>query len=154
MEERALQPEPIALATAVQAFVSDQTARKLLPQSINKSRYLLDAKFCPRCRNRGLTFLTKLAQPTSGHSDALGMTPKNRLTENMRSFFVFCFSNDWLQKNPMDGLKKPRVPDVPPTNYFTRSEFQPIVNPPIVTLTAVEMIAIIGRIDCASSFYL
>lgn len=28
----------------------------------------------------------------------------------------------------MDGLKKPRVPDVTPTNYFMRDDFQEIVN--------------------------
>jgi len=46
----------------------------------------------------------------------------------MRSFFVFCVSNGWLASNPMDGLKKPLVPQTAPADYFNREEFKRLVN--------------------------
>src|SRR5260370_6140424 len=46
----------------------------------------------------------------------------------MCSFFAFCISSDWTGRNPMNGLKKPKAPDMAPTNYFTRTDFKCIVN--------------------------
>jgi site-specific recombinase XerD len=45
----------------------------------------------------------------------------------MHSFFVFCVANDMLGKNPMDALKKPKTPDVVPTDYFLPKEFEQTV---------------------------
>ena len=52
----------------------------------------------------------------------------------------------------MDGLKKPRVPDVAPTNCFTRSEFPADRERHLSLRLVVEMIAIIERNDFAHSF--
>ena len=32
-----------------------------------------------------------------------------------------------LRKNPMDALKKPKTPDVAPTDYFRAEEFRKII---------------------------
>jgi hypothetical protein len=45
----------------------------------------------------------------------------------MHSFFAFCVANDMLRKNPMDALKRPKTPDVVPTDYFLPKEFEQIV---------------------------
>jgi site-specific recombinase XerD len=45
----------------------------------------------------------------------------------MHSFFAFCVVNDLLRKNPMDALKKPKTPDIVPTDYFLPAEFEKIV---------------------------
>jgi site-specific recombinase XerD len=45
----------------------------------------------------------------------------------MHSFFAFCAANDMLRKNPMSALKKPKTPDVVPTDYFLPKEFEQIV---------------------------
>jgi integrase len=45
----------------------------------------------------------------------------------MHSFFSFCVANDMLRKNSMDALKKPKTPDVVPTDYFLPEEFEKIV---------------------------
>jgi integrase len=45
----------------------------------------------------------------------------------MHSFFAFCVANDLRRKNPMDALKKPKTPDVVPTDYFLPKEFEKVV---------------------------
>ena len=51
----------------------------------------------------------------------------HRKHERMHSFFAFCVANDMLRKNPMDALKKPKTPDIVPTDYFLPAEFEKIV---------------------------
>ncbi len=105
--------------------------RRLLAQSINKSRLLLEAEFGSWCEKRSLETLQQLGPAEMREFRCVwDSSPKSahRKHERMRSFFVFCISNGWLQNNPMNVLKKPRAPDVAPTNYFTRTDFQQIVN--------------------------
>jgi integrase len=45
----------------------------------------------------------------------------------MVSFFSFCVRNELLRKNPMEALKKPKTPDIVPTDYFLPAEFDAIV---------------------------
>jgi integrase len=134
MEKAAQQPpkpQPISVTAAIQAFVADQSARKLLADSIKRSRLLFEKEFGAWCERSGLVFLEDI-RPAEIREfrNTWNSTPKSahRKHERMKSFFGFSISNGWLQKNPMDGVKKPRVPDVMPTNYFTRDEFQQIVN--------------------------
>jgi site-specific recombinase XerD len=56
-----------------------------------------------------------------------GEATTHRKHERMHSFFAFCVANDMLRKNPMDALKKPKTPDVVPTDYFLPEEFEQIV---------------------------
>jgi integrase len=51
----------------------------------------------------------------------------HRKHERMHSFFAFCVANDLRRKNPMDALKKPKTPDVVPTDYFLPKEFEQII---------------------------
>lgn len=121
----------ISVATAIQAFIADQSARKLTAESIRKSRLLLKNEFGTWCEHRDLVFLEDIG-PAGMREFRNTWDSSSKSTyrrhEQMRSFFKFSISNGWLLKNPMDGLKKPRGPDVTPTNYFTRDEFQQIVN--------------------------
>ena len=50
-----------------------------------------------------------------------------RKHERLRRFFAFCIGNGWVERNPMDLLAKPPAPKTTPTNYFTRKEFETIV---------------------------
>jgi len=45
----------------------------------------------------------------------------------LASFFRFCQRNELISKNPMDALKKPKTPDVVPTDYFLHGEFERII---------------------------
>lgn len=45
----------------------------------------------------------------------------------MVSFFSFCVRNELLRKNPMQVLKKPKTPDIVPTDYFRPEEFDAVV---------------------------
>ncbi|HWZ41904.1 MAG TPA: tyrosine-type recombinase/integrase [Candidatus Saccharimonadales bacterium] len=130
LDLEATKPQPVAIKTAVQAFVADQLARKLLQQSINKSWLLLEGEFGPWCEKRSLETLQQLGPAEIREFRCVwdnGPKSAHRKHERMRSFFVFCISNGWLQNNPMNVLKKPRAPDVVPTNYFTRTDFEKIV---------------------------
>lgn len=96
-----------------------------------ESRLLLKNEFGTWCEHRDLVFLEDIGpagmREFRNTWDSSSKSAHRR-HEQMRSFFKFSISNGWLLKNPMDGLKKPRSPDVTPTNYFTRDEFQQIVN--------------------------
>jgi integrase/recombinase XerD len=102
-----------------------------LSDSITKSRLLLEKEFGTWCERSGLVFLEDI-RPAEIREfrNTWNNTSKSahRKHERMKCFLGFSVSNGWLQKNPMDGMKKPRIPDVIPTNYFTRGEFQQILN--------------------------
>lgn len=46
----------------------------------------------------------------------------------MHTLLQFCVLRDWLTKNPMLALKKPTADGVVPTSYFTREEFDKIID--------------------------
>jgi len=43
-------------------------------------------------------------------------------------FFGFCVRNEYLHKNPMEALSKPKTPELVPTDYFRPEEFDKIVD--------------------------
>jgi site-specific recombinase XerD len=45
----------------------------------------------------------------------------------MVAFFSFCVRNEILRKNPMEALKKPKTPDIVPTDYFRPDEFNAVI---------------------------
>lgn len=45
----------------------------------------------------------------------------------MVSFFAFCVRNELLRKNPMEALKKPKTPEIVPTDYFRTEELNAII---------------------------
>jgi site-specific recombinase XerD len=121
----------VTLNGAAHAFISDQVARKLAGPSIAKSNALLERQFLSWCQGRNLQYLDEIKASdmrefrSTWINTAVTALRKHEL---LRSFFWFCISNGWMQKNPMDGLKKPKVPEVAPTDYFEREEFNQIVN--------------------------
>lgn len=100
------------------------------PESLRKSKALLDREFGPWCKGRKL-YLLKLLGPAelrefrNGWNNSAATTLRKH--ERMRSFFAFSVSNNWLVKNPMEALKKPVVHRGKPTDYFMREDFSKIL---------------------------
>ncbi|HKE31012.1 MAG TPA: hypothetical protein VKD65_04750, partial [Candidatus Angelobacter sp.] len=121
----------VELRAAVTAYITDQVARKLSRSTLAPMKALLERKFLPWCQQHRLFRLDQVRTPQLREFRATwdsGLRTATRRHERMRSFFVFCVSNGWLASNPMDGLKKPLVPQTAPTDYFNREEFKRLVN--------------------------
>ena len=110
--------------------LEDEEARGLELSSRKKSGTLLKRQFHPFCEARKFVHLNQvlpidLTEFRSTWNN--GEATTHRKHERMHSFFAFCVANDMLRKNPMDALKKPKTPDVVPTDYFLLKEFEQIV---------------------------
>lgn len=137
-------PRRVAVCEAVEMFLKDEEARGLQVVSRKKSKTLLERQFRPWCEARKLNHvdqLTPLDLTDFRASWKNGDVTTHRKHERMVSFFSFCVRNEFLRKNPMDALKKPKTPDIVPTNYFLPDEFQAI-------LAAAEKYDFGGGNDC------
>lgn len=123
--------EPITIQKAVTEYIADEQARKVGPESLRKSKALLDRKFVLWCKGRKLHLLrqigpAELREFRNSWNNSASTTLRKH--ERMRSFFAFCVSNNWLMKNPMEALKKPVAHRGKPTDYFTREEINKILD--------------------------
>ncbi len=115
---------------AVELFLKDEEARGLEPVSRKKSRTLLDRQFRPWCEARKFNHIDQVAPLDLTDFRASwnnGDVTTHRKHERMVAFFSFCVRNELLRKNPMEALKKPKTPDLVPTDYFRADEFNSII---------------------------
>jgi len=115
---------------AIRMCLEDEEARGLEVSSRKKSRTILERQFLPFCEARKFVHLDQilpidLTEFRSSWNN--GEATTHRKHERIHSFFAFCVANDMLRKNPMDALKKPKTPDVVPTDYFRAEEFRKII---------------------------
>jgi integrase len=118
------------LREAVETFLDDQKARGLGKETQKKYRGFLERQFLTWADSRKLKFLGRVspAELTKFRTTwCNGETTTHRKHEMLASFFRFCQRNELIGKSPMDALKKPKMPDVVPTNYFLPEEFEKIV---------------------------
>jgi integrase len=118
------------LREAVQTFLGDQQARGLAKESQKKYRTLLERQFLVWADGRKLKLLTRISPADLTKFRATwdnGETTTHRKHETLMSFFKFCQRNELMVKNPMDALKKPKTPDIVPTDYFLREEFEKVI---------------------------
>jgi len=123
--------QPATVQQAIADFLADEETRKVGPESLRKSKAVLDREFGPWCKTRKVHSLKQIGPPdvrefrNSWNNSAATTLRKH---ERMRSFFAFCISNGWLAKNPMEALKKPVVHRGTPTDYFTPEEISKILD--------------------------
>jgi integrase len=126
------QPKPrrATVKDAVRMFLEDEEARGLEHSSRKKSRTLLERQFFPFCESRKFVHIDQVLpvdliefRSTWNNGDVT----THRKHERMHSFFGFFVANDLLRKNPMDALKKPKTPDIVPTDYFRPEEFEKVL---------------------------
>jgi site-specific recombinase XerD len=99
--------DPATIQKAVTESLADEQARKVGPESLRKSKSLLDREFVSWCKGRKLQLLkqigpAELREFRNGWNNSAATTLRKH--ERMRSFFNFCLSNTWLVKNPMASL--------------------------------------------------
>jgi integrase len=125
-----VQPRRETVKEAIRMCLEDEEARGLELSSRKKSRTLLNRQFLPFCEARKFVHIDQVLPIDMTEFRSTwnnGEATTHRKHERMHSFFVFCVANDMLRKNPMDALKKPKTPDVVPTDYFLPEEFEQIV---------------------------
>lgn len=125
-----LKPRRTTLKDAIRMCLEDEEARGLASSSRKKSRTILERQFQPFCEARKFVYLDQILpiDLTEFRSSwGNGEATTHRKHERIHSFFSFCVANDMLRKNPMDALKKPKTPDVVPTDYFRPDEFEKII---------------------------
>ena len=140
----ALKPRRIPVQEAVERFLNDEEARGLKSVSRRKSKTLFERQFRPWCEARKLHYmdqLTALDLTDFRASWQNGDVTTHRKHERMVAFFAFCVRHEWLRNNPMTALKKPKTPDIVPTDYFRPDEFAAV-------LTATEKYEFGGGNDC------
>jgi len=123
-------PRVVMVESAVRAYIREQETRKLSRPSLNQSKAFLERQFLPWCQQQDLYRLYQVRAPQIRefrHSWNLSCATAGRRHERMRAFFLFCVSNGWLPSNPMNGIQKPIIRRACPTDYFTRRQFQRIV---------------------------
>ncbi len=125
-------------------FLSDETARGLKPVSRKKSRTLFERQFRPWCEVRKLLYLdqlTALELTDFRASWRNGEVTTHRKHERILALFSFCVRQEWLRRNPMAALQKPKMPEIVPTDYFLPNEFAAV-------LAATEKYDFGGGNDC------
>ena len=125
-----MQRQRATVKDAIRMCLEDEEARGLEHSSRKKSRTLLERQFLPFCEARKFVHIDRilpidLTEFRSSWNN--GEVTTHRKHERMHSFFAFCVANDMLRKNPMDALKKPKTPEIVPTDYFLPAEFEKIV---------------------------
>ncbi len=119
------------LREGVEMFLGDQQARGLGKETQKKYRGFLERQFLVWADSRKMKFLVKVnpAELTKFRvSWSNGETTTHRKHEMLASFLRFCQQNELINKNPIDALKKPKTPDVVPTDYFRRDEVEKIIS--------------------------
>jgi integrase/recombinase XerD len=117
----------------VELFLADQAARGLSAETTIKYRGLLRKKFSEWSDAEGFKYLHALAPAhltkfrSTWHSAGNAGSTIFRKHEMLTTFFDFCITQEYLRKNPMKVLKKPKMPEVVPTDYFRPKEFAQII---------------------------
>jgi len=118
------------LREAIETFLGDQKARGLGKETQKKYRGFLERQFLVWADSRKMKLLAKVspAELTKFRASwSNGETTTHRKHEILASFFRFCQRNELIGKDPMDALKRPKTPDVVPTDYFRRDEIDKII---------------------------
>jgi integrase len=120
----------VTVEKVVTSFLAEQEAKRLAPPTIKKDQNFLGVRFLAWCEDHHFKYLKQIGaielrefrQTWNNH-----VWTVRRKHERLRRLFAFCVGNGWVERSPMDLLAKPPAPKTTPTNYFTRKEFETIV---------------------------
>ena len=118
-----------SLSEAIDAYIKDCDARNLAETTMKKRQSLLQSQLLTWCQARSLTRLRQLdsaAMREFRGTWADGPLSSLKKLERLRSFFRFCVLNNWLQANPVAGIRAPEV-QPSPTLPFSDEEFAKIL---------------------------
>ncbi len=122
--------ERIAIDEAIRCFRDDENSRHLSKDSQRKSAFFFEKQLKSWAEKQGLVFLDQLKPAELSKFRAQwgnGSATTRRKHERLVAFFWFCVRMDWLDKNPALLLKRVKI-ESKPTDYFTRKEFEALVD--------------------------
>jgi site-specific recombinase XerD len=131
LREEAARIAPTTVREAVELFLGDQAARGLESSSQKKYRTVLKNQFLAWMEEHKISTLHQIVTADLTRFRAgwhNGESTTHRKHEMLMCFFGFCVRNQYLQKNPMEALTKPKTPGLVPTDYFRPEEFDKIVD--------------------------
>ncbi len=120
--------ETPTVAQAVERFLNDAAARHVRAGTLKNVRVLLQnlERFAEEKGVRLIrTFNMEQVRALRESWTFSAVTAAKKL-ERLRSFFRFCKDSGWIDANPCDKVKPPKV-DQPPTLPFTQEEMQRIL---------------------------
>jgi integrase/recombinase XerD len=127
-------PQRITIKEAVDAFLEDEEGRQLRKGTTGQSKTLLQQQLMPWAYQQGLRYLDELTVSVLTRFRAYWnkdlencQNTARRKHERLCGFFHFCIRSEWIDKNPGRLLKPIRVNRVP-TGYYTRDEFDRIID--------------------------
>jgi integrase/recombinase XerD len=127
-DQKVTPAEQQTIEAAFNEFLADMEARKLHDSTIRKYK-LLERQLEAFAQQRGVRFLNELdivavGRFRSGWKDGARSSAKK--LERLRAFFRFAQNRKWVQENPANGLKSPKV-TLCPTLPYTREEMMKII---------------------------
>jgi integrase len=121
--------EPVTVQQAVKEYLADAKARELSEATLSKLETIFRKQFLAWCKAEGYKLLSEInlrAVQAFRASWKDGALAKKKKQERLTGFFWFCIRAGWIQQNPTTNLGRISV-NQPPTDYFTREEFNKIV---------------------------
>ncbi len=124
------QKERVTVQKAVHAYMTDARSRSLQPDTISKLARTFEKQFLPWTRTEGLEYLDEvdldalISFRSTWHE---GAVVKAKKQDRVIGFFWECFRRNFISQNPALSLSKIRPKHVP-TDYFTRHEFDKIID--------------------------
>jgi site-specific recombinase XerD len=121
---------PPLINEAVKAFLDDAEARGLKTSSLKKYSLALKNHLMEPANRAGcfeLRDLTVNAMRSIRNNWKVSARTQQKTIEMLRSFFRFCETAEWIARNPMQGIKPPKVTDVP-TLPVDDGDFAKLIN--------------------------
>jgi integrase len=131
MDADAADPTParVTVEAALGAFIAKKQGQRLSHSWLYKFS-LMQRELVNFARGRGLTYIDELSDDELGllsRSWKVAPITAQKRQERWHSFFAYCIRKRWVKHNPVEELGPIKVRPVP-TDYFSREEFQKLVD--------------------------
>lgn len=117
------------VSEAVEKFITYQKSRNLSGETIRKYENLLDRRFLPWCESKGYRLFKQLTVDALREFQTTwddGPLYATKNLERLRAFFEFALDAEWIPRNPVASLKRPKATDQP-TLPFSEEEMKRIL---------------------------
>jgi integrase len=123
--------EQITIEKAIELYLDDKRQQNCEPATLYKLKIIFRKQFFNFVRGKALAYLTEI---DLAHLEEFrrewkdGPLAKKKKQERLLGFFYFCQRHGWIKQNPAASLSRIRVKDRPVTDYFSRDEFNKLVD--------------------------
>ena len=125
-----VKPDVPDLKGAVGEFLAYQKSRNLAGETIRKYENLLGRRFLTWCESKGYRQFKQMTVGVLRHFQMTwddGPLYATKNLERLRAFFEFALEAQWLARNPVNSLKRPKTTDTP-TLPFSDEEMERILD--------------------------